>query len=349
MSSTSPGRATAVPEVFADTRRRRADSARQVADVLRRQVLQGAFPDGLLPGEASLAEAFGASRNAIRDAFGILRAEGLLVRVQGVGTMVAARKYPHGLNRLLGLAETLREHGEVVNEVRTAGTIVPPPAVAARLRAPGGPPVMTVVCIERLRRLNGWPFSLDLTYLVPDIGAPLLGEDLAHHDIFALIEAQAGQALGAASLTVEAVSADPRSAAVLEAPPGAALLMVERLTRLADGRPVDLEYIRVRGDRVVLHGELRRGAPDDLPLSATEQEFSMPLIQTRADVPVTIDASLCVEGCTLCVDICPLDSLAISPDTGKAYMHVDECWYCGPCAARCPTGAVTVNMPYLLR
>ena len=25
-------------------------------------------------------------------------------------------------------------------------------------------------------------------------------------------------------------------------------------------------------------------------------------------------------------------------DSGKAYMHVDECWYCGPCAARCPTG-----------
>ena len=58
----------------------------------------------------------------------------------------------------------------------------------------------------------------------------------------------------------------------------------------------------------------------------------MPLVETRADVPVTIDASLCVEGCTLCVDICPLDSLAISPDSGKAYMHVDECWYCGPCA-----------------
>jgi NAD-dependent dihydropyrimidine dehydrogenase PreA subunit len=45
---------------------------------------------------------------------------------------------------------------------------------------------------------------------------------------------------------------------------------------------------------------------------------------------VTIDASLCIEGCTLCVDIGPPDSLTINPDTGKAYMHVDECWYCGP-------------------
>jgi NAD-dependent dihydropyrimidine dehydrogenase PreA subunit len=41
--------------------------------------------------------------------------------------------------------------------------------------------------------------------------------------------------------------------------------------------------------------------------------------------------------------------LAINPANGKAYMHVDECWYCGPCAARCPTGAVSVNMPYLIR
>ena len=76
MSATSPGRAAAAPEVLADTRRRRADWARQVADILRGQVLQGAFPDGLLPDEASLAQAFGAPRNAVRDAFGILRAEG---------------------------------------------------------------------------------------------------------------------------------------------------------------------------------------------------------------------------------------------------------------------------------
>jgi len=52
----------------------------------------------------------------------------------------------------------------------------------------------------------------------------------------------------------------------------------------------------------------------------------MTLVNQRADVPVTIDESLCIEGCILCVDICPLDSLAINSDNGKAYMHVDECW-----------------------
>lgn len=75
----------------------------------------------------------------------------------------------------------------------------------------------------------------------------------------------------------------------------------------------------------------------------------MALTTSRADVPVTIDKAKCIDGCTLCVDVCPLDSLAIDPETNKAYMHVDECWYCGPCAARCPVDAVTVNIPYLLR
>jgi NAD-dependent dihydropyrimidine dehydrogenase PreA subunit len=75
----------------------------------------------------------------------------------------------------------------------------------------------------------------------------------------------------------------------------------------------------------------------------------MAQVTYRADVPVSVDQSKCIDGCTLCVDVCPLDSLAIDPETNKAYMHVDECWYCGPCAARCPVDAVTVNIPYLLR
>ena len=51
----------------------------------------------------------------------------------------------------------------------------------------------------------------------------------------------------------------------------------------------------------------------------------------------------------VCVDVCPLDVLRIDELTGKAYMKYDECWYCMPCEADCPTGAVTVNIPYLLR
>lgn len=77
----------------------------------------------------------------------------------------------------------------------------------------------------------------------------------------------------------------------------------------------------------------------------------MPFARHDTSVPVTVDESRCIadKGCTVCVDVCPLDVLAIHPDRNKAYMRYDECWYCMPCETDCPTGAVTVAIPYLLR
>jgi GntR family transcriptional regulator len=57
---------------------------------------------------------------------------------------------------------------------------------------------------------------------------------------------------------MEAITADAHSAATLLVPDGAALLLLERLTRLDDNRPVDLEYIRMRGDRVTMRSSLIR-------------------------------------------------------------------------------------------
>ncbi|MGN9785493.1 GntR family transcriptional regulator [Nonomuraea sp. ZG12] len=242
-------------------RRHRADRARQVADLLRRQVVLGQFPHGRLPLEAALAREFHTSRNTVREALHLLREEGLVERSPGVGTTVAGEKYPHGLHRLLGLAETLHEHGEVTNQVRTMTLIEPPATVRHRLGLPTGE---QVIYLERLRLLNGLPLSLDLTYLVRDVGEPLFDADLVHNDIFVLLEQIASQPLGTAELTLEAVNADPHTAAALDAPRGAALLMVERLTHLADGRPVDLEFIRFRGDRLTMRGHLNR-EPEEKP------------------------------------------------------------------------------------
>ncbi|MET8074838.1 GntR family transcriptional regulator [Streptomyces sp. NPDC005303] len=236
-------------------RRLRADQARQLADLLRHQVLTGGFETGTLPHEATLAADYRASRNTVRQALDLLRAEGLVERLPGVGTVVVGQKYPHGLDRLMGLAETLREHGTVTNEVRTMGPAPAPHPVARRLQVDPG---TDVLYIERLRRLNGLPLSLDLTYIPLDLGTALLGADLENTDVFRLLEAITGQGLGHAEITLEAVNADAHSAAVLEAPRGAAVLMLERLTHLADGRPVDLEFIRFRGDRITMSGLLHR-------------------------------------------------------------------------------------------
>jgi GntR family transcriptional regulator len=119
-------------------------------------------------------------------------------------------------------------------------------------------PGAQVVFIERLRYLGDLPVSLDLTYLAPEIGEQVIDHPLESNDIFALIERVSRRRLGGASLALEAVSADAHTAAMLQVPAGSALLMSERLTSLDDGTPVDLEYIRMRGDRITMRGNLVR-------------------------------------------------------------------------------------------
>lgn len=77
----------------------------------------------------------------------------------------------------------------------------------------------------------------------------------------------------------------------------------------------------------------------------------MPLAYSPSAVPVIVDPERCIaeKGCTVCIDVCPLDVLAIDAITGKAHMKHDECWYCLPCEKDCPTQAIRVEIPYLLR
>jgi GntR family transcriptional regulator len=236
----------------------RAERARQVADVLRHQITSGRFPDGVLPDEAALGERLGATRNAVREALGLLRSEGLIARRQGVGTLIVMPKYGHGMDRLVGLAEALTGSGTVRNEVRAAHFVDAPPAmIAERLELPRS---AGAVYIERLRWSGGLPLSLDTTYLAPDIGRPLLRCDLAGRDLFALIEETSGDRLGRADISVHAVNSGPDAAALLGIPSGAAVFAVERLTCMQDGRPVDAESIQIRADRMAFHADLHRGA-----------------------------------------------------------------------------------------
>lgn len=65
---------------------------RQLARILRAEIQEGVYlPGELLPTERELAAAHGIGKDTVRDALQLLRAWGLVVTVQGVGTRVLAR------------------------------------------------------------------------------------------------------------------------------------------------------------------------------------------------------------------------------------------------------------------
>lgn len=234
----------------------RAERAREVATVLRARILAGDYGLGRLPSDEELAEELGQSRNAVRDALAELRTEGLITRRRGAGTVVVMPQYSHGLDQLVGLAEELSGHGTIRNQVKSAGIVE---EVPAHVRvALGLAETAPAVRLLRLRMLADQPLSLDESYLPLDVGSAVLAGDLEGQDVFSLIEEAAGMPLGRAEVSVHATNADSQVAAQLDVVPGFAVFMVERITRLSDDRPVDVERLWVRGDRVRFHSTLHR-------------------------------------------------------------------------------------------
>jgi NAD-dependent dihydropyrimidine dehydrogenase PreA subunit len=85
-------------------------------------------------------------------------------------------------------------------------------------------------------------------------------------------------------------------------------------------------------------------------LAAAEARLAPNRQTTRLiDVPVIVDEERCITGCHVCVESCPVDCLAINPARGKSHMKYDDCWYCLACEVDCPTNAITVKIPFLLR
>jgi GntR family transcriptional regulator len=252
-------RSTLVP----GPRQRRADPARWLRDALRGQILAGVYGASALPSEYELGHEFGVSRNVVRESLRLLRVEGLVERIPGAGTFVVAGRAVHGLDRLRGLAESFPDRpghpGRVVNEVLVADVVEASSYVSDQLELPAGAPV---VFIERLRRLDRAPLSLDASYLPADLAIPLLDADLVASDVFGLLEGNLGLELASATLSIDAVGADESTARLLGVGPGDPLLLVARLSRLGDGRPVDLEFVRYRGDRLSLTTRLTR-RPDE--------------------------------------------------------------------------------------
>ncbi len=238
----------------------KADAARWVRDALRAQILEGVFEVGeskyLLPSEIQLIEQYGVSRNAVREALNLLKAEGLVQRIPGSGTFVLGKKLYQNLQQLEGLAESLDVDAKSMhNKVLAWGEIEASNFVASKLQITTG---TKVLFIERLRVVNSIPLSLETSYLRVEVAPVLTQKDIYSQDVFFLVEQYLGSSLGWANITIEAVDADYATARLLEVEEKTSLLLIHRITHLKDGTPFDLESLRYRGDRFCLGASLLR-------------------------------------------------------------------------------------------
>src|SRR5579863_7503254 len=130
----------------------------QLRDDLRRRVDDGEFTDAF-PSEMALVDAYGVSRNTVRDALRRLRSEGTVVAGRGrrprLGDQVEIEQ---PLGALYSLYASVEAAGLEPTSVVRSLLVLRDPEVAERLDLPGDTPL---VHLERLRLADGEPLALD--------------------------------------------------------------------------------------------------------------------------------------------------------------------------------------------
>ncbi|HTQ32718.1 MAG TPA: GntR family transcriptional regulator [Stellaceae bacterium] len=218
-----------------------------IGKTLRERILAGHYAHGMqLPSESALQSEFAVSRVTIRLALDILRRAGLVESRQGKGYFVRPVRALHDLGRLQGFGEMMASVGvgahSVVLEV-TEGPAAPEVQRALQLGRND-----LALMIRRVRVGGGNALSYDVSHFPLDIGHRLIELDLAHADIFVLIEQTLGVDLGFADLTLDVTGADSEAARHLGVGEGDPLLRINRLTYDTKRRPIDYEYLYGRPD-----------------------------------------------------------------------------------------------------
>lgn len=199
-----------------------------------------------IPPERELCERYGVSRMTARQAVMELVNEGLLYRVQGLGTFVAEPKLGQGAGRLTGFTQDMRERGmKTTSEVLDLGTEKAGPVVARKL---GIEPGDRIVRVRRVRNADGKPMALENSHLLYEVANGILGADLSAGSLYEEL-GKAGVRVAAAEQSYEAVLVNEAESEHLSVPVGSPGMLIERVTFDARDRP--FEYVKsvYRGDR----------------------------------------------------------------------------------------------------
>lgn len=252
VSNTSPA-PTSVPTPTSLTRDTSQPLYSQLAKELRSKIESGKWADGTkLPPERSLCSMYDVSRITVRHAIGQLENEGLVTRIQGIGTFVAASKYEQPLAEIHTFESAMKKLGyDASTRIHHAGTVPSDLLLANTLQISTDEPLMT---LQLVGFGDNSPIVFYESYFSQEVGASVLSaaNELAEvnrpFSTLDLYGREGGPSLKSATQTFEATVADAEIAELLLVPEGAALLKVTSVIR-DQSMPVEYRRAFYRGDK----------------------------------------------------------------------------------------------------
>jgi DNA-binding GntR family transcriptional regulator len=229
----------------------------QVARDLAGHVRAGTMAPGRrLPAEPVLARAYGVNRLTVREALTSLARQGLVRRVQGVGSFVADAPVRHRVDAgQAGIADALRGQGLAVRDDLLEAAAGPPEAV------PGGPfPAFPgpVTILWTRRFVDEVPWSLSLTW----VPGALVGADGSvggvGTSVASWVAERHGLSVAPADRVVGSAPAAPSDSEHLDVATGTPLIVLSGGDVDQHGRRIAQVAHRIRGDRAEIAIDFRR-------------------------------------------------------------------------------------------
>jgi GntR family transcriptional regulator len=203
-------------------------------------------PGASLPSERELAERYGIARMTVRTELDRLVGDGLVYRIHGRGTFVAAPRVTQAMT-LSSFSEDMRERGLAPgSQILACHVVLATSEVAGRLEIADG---SRVIRIHRVRTADGEPMAVEEAFLPAHPFAGLDQADLERGSLFELLEDQWGVELTAGEQRVVAVTFDDVQARLLGVEAGAPGLLFQTTGRDGDGAPIYTAWTWYRGDR----------------------------------------------------------------------------------------------------
>jgi GntR family transcriptional regulator len=207
-------------------------------------------------------DAYHVSRATVREAFNMLRQEGVIERRQGTGTFVISRGASTPMMEAHGV---FRPKQNSIFERHTTSEIdrswVPTPdAVAARL---GSEPEAPCLRVEYVAAEDGEVLAIATNYVL-DPEASSIGTLPLAQSWYELLD-RAGLVVGDSEFIIGCMIADEQTTAVFSTEPGSAMLTAEQVIWDAHGRAYNFAYIVNRSDRTFV-SRARQHLGDSQPL-----------------------------------------------------------------------------------
>ena len=230
----------------------------QLKGFLQRRIDEGIWgPNVMLPSESQLCNAYGISRTVVRQALREMEYEGQVYRRKGKGTFVAEPKILESLaQRLTGFHQDMAEQGlSTSDEVLFLGVVPANGKVAGFLKLDVG---VEVIKLCRLRHVQGSPIALVTTYLPVSLCEKVLTADFRDQSLYVFLERECGLVIDHGRRMIEAVVANEEEASLMGVKKGAPMVLLDSVSYLENGVPVEYYHAVHRGDRARFEVELVR-------------------------------------------------------------------------------------------